>query len=146
MQKIIALLMFISLLFTACCSTQKATNVYTDNVTLPDTGIMTNKFRMLWNEIASKTDNFTTIDTYIPSETQIAKFNLKKRDSQYFINGFIKTNSELSTEKMQDLSRYITRYSSDLYSFSIPINKIADLIKIEHIISVDLSSRANLRK
>jgi len=135
-------------ILSGCCSqsNSKPEVSRTKKIVLSDTIHVSNRFRMLWKSIAASTNDFETIGSYIPSESQISQFGLNKKSGQYFVSGFLKLSAELPEKDASGFSGLITKYSPNLYSFNIPLSKLPEIIKIHDIVFIDLSVKASIRK
>jgi len=105
-----------------------------------------NNFRMLWDELAVSSQNFSKISTYIPTESQISQFGMVLQNNDYLIKGYFQVDNDFDESKLNALGGKMTKYSDKFQSYTIPIKKITDFVRLKGIKYIELSIKVYRKK
>ncbi|MFV0468524.1 MAG: hypothetical protein ACK5MK_06310 [Dysgonomonas sp.] len=116
-----------------------------ESISLPESISFSNGFRMFWDDLKEDSNNFR-FENYVPSKEFISKYNLKKGDDgKYLVTGFLQVESNFDATLLSSIDCSFVRYTDQLNSFRIPVDKIPELVKTKGIIRVESSSKVPIK-
>lgn len=105
-------------------------------------------FKLFWNDFAEETKHLTTLNGYIPSEEMLLMHNIQRfDDGEYGIQGFLQVQKSIFDEDaFKHLGGTLTHFNADLYTFSMPLKMLPEMLKVPGIVQVEMAAKAYLRR
>lgn len=150
----IFILITVVLFLVSGCAQQKPKKVKTAVVTsnnlvpmLPTNISFSNGFVLFWNDFMAETQGLSTLNNYTPSEALKASHNIIIMPNNiYGIQGFLQVKvDEFDALKFEKLGGFLTYFSDGIYTFSMPLNSLPEMLKVEGIVQIELAQKVRMR-
>lgn len=149
MKKLLFLCLVACCLFTACITSrnksehpvQKATGIQ-----IPDTMKTSPLFKLFCRELSEDMQKKTGAEKYIPSEKLQKKYALYQAGDQFRVRGYIYFNQLFDRKSLEELGGSGTVYTNEIQSFSIPVERLQQLVLLPGITYIEISQKVKLIK
>jgi hypothetical protein len=84
-------------------------------------------------------------EKFIPSESFLAKYEIKERDRTYFIGGMIRISDVLNESELNDLGVIIGTKLNGMWTVQIPILIVEEICKLEGVDYLQIDEPVNQR-
>ena len=150
----ILLTSFICLFLIACKGKKEVSNSTNDNQEKAQTNEMNQSSETQASKVSAPTKNFLrklneekakSSESYVPSESLIKDYNLKKESEQYYIGGMIRTKEGAYEKQINDLGVIIGTRAGNIWTARIPILKLEQLTKVQDVDYVQIDESVNTK-
>ncbi len=93
-------------------------------------------FKQLWNDLAEV--------KFVPSEAVLEKHSLRKENGTYVVKGFLHPEASFDKEEFRRLGGKSTIETDTVFSYSIPVEKLPELVKMKGIKYIETGTKARL--
>lgn len=93
-------------------------------------------FKQLWKDLAEEKFN--------PSQALSEKHSLRKENGTYVVKGFLHPDASFDKEKFRRLGGKSTVETDSVFSYSIPVEKLPELVKMKGIKYIETGTKARL--
>ncbi|MDO4191319.1 MAG: hypothetical protein Q4D14_06520, partial [Bacteroidales bacterium] len=110
---------------------------------LPD-GISYSKgFQFFWNDFVDETKELTTLEDYRPSNELFNHHNIFIDEQEvYCIRGFLQVSLQnFEAAKFEGLGGTLTYFSDGIYTFTMPVKSVPEMVKLQGIIQIEMAQR-----
>lgn len=148
-MKILFLSLLLGAVLTGCAvkaGRQQPVEHLAAGIDLPDTLKVSAPFRMFVRELSAERAGISNPDRYEPSESLQKKYLLSFRNGRYYARGYLRVNEFFDPDLLVGLGGTITEYTGEIRSFSIPVDRLQELVRIPGIRYIELSRKVNLIK
>ncbi len=127
-----------------CCSTTKNISIKKEQSLITNNVQLSNNFRSFWNELNNEAGN-KPLDQFIPSNILIARYSLIEHDKQFYLSGFLYSDSTFNEEKIKDIGGNVVTYTDKIKTFSVPVKSIPLLIQIKGITYIEIGKKTKIK-
>lgn len=128
----------------SCCSTSKNISMKKEQSLITNNVQLSNNFRSFWNELREEAGE-QPLEQFIPSDILIQRYSLIEHDKQFYLSGFLYTNSTFNEENIKDIGGNVVIYTDKIKTFSIPVKSIPLLIQIKGITYIEIGKKAKIK-
>lgn len=127
-----------------CCSTSKNISIKKEQSLITNNVQLSNNFRSFWNELNNEAGE-RPLDQFIPSNILIERYSLIEHNKQFYLSGFLYSDSTFNEEKIKDIGGNVVTYTDKIKTFSIPVKSIPLLIQIKGITYIEIGKKTKIK-
>lgn len=148
---LLALCLIVALPFCEAKRAKKAKKQKTESVVmtkLPNSISYSKGFLIFWNDFVEETKELTTLENYRPSNELFNNHNIfiDEKD-EYCIRGFLQVSMQnFEAVKFEGLGGTLTYFNDGIYTFTLPVKAVNEMLKINGIVQIEMSQRVMLPK
>ncbi len=129
-----------------CSSSRKSFNKENNQPVITKKISLSNSFKSFWRDLTEEAGGDDSLELFVPSQALIEHYSLREQDHQFFVSGFLHTDSSFNKEDIEKLGGNIVRYTETIGTFSIPIKNIALLIQLKGITYIEINKKVRKRE
>lgn len=133
------------IMLVGCASSNKNTNTENTQQTSVSKAQLSNSFNTFWRELTEEADG-KLLEQFIPSQKLIKRYSLREQNQQFFISGFLHTDSTFNKADIENIGGNIVTSASMIKTFSIPIKNIPLFIQIKGITYIEIGQKVRTKK
>lgn len=88
----------------------------------------------------------SSLESFKPSDEFVEKYDLRTREGEYFISGFIKTNYEFKRSSLEQIHITLGQVSGAITTIQVPIKSLEEFLKTEGIEFFGIAEKVNKPK
>jgi len=132
-------------MLVGCASSNKNTSTENTQQTSVSKAQLSNSFNTFWRELTEEADG-KLLEQFIPSQKLIKRYSLREQNQQFFISGFLHTDSTFNKADIENIGGNVVTSASMIKTFLIPIKNIPLFIQIKGITYIEIGQKVRTKK
>ncbi len=110
---------------------------------LPSNISFSKGFQLFWSDFVEETKALTTLENYRPSNELFNNHNIFiDEHDEYCIRGFMQVSMQnFEAVKFEGLGGTLTYFNDGIYTFTIPVKAVNEMLKINGIVQIEMAQR-----